>query len=241
MSFEEEMKVRSDRIRSDPRWEFESPTGRSLRVRRGGLSYDPISRSNARKGAASRKTTERGDGPPTKTSRLTSGLVDEGRWKKNEEFFCLDCEGCCDLDCQHLLHPRKMIGKKQDVDLHKTLTKHTRHQPVSNFVKRIPEARAPAVSEEEQQAAAQMEPVIGMDDDDEDFEPLKTLKNEEFFCLDCEGCDSSSCQHLLHPRKIIGRDLALHYRQTQHTRFQPVNNFVMTKIGHVVRTEDPGM
>ena len=159
MSFEEEMKelldveddvdlpIGSDRIGSDPRWEFESPTGRSLRVRRGGLSYDPISRSNARKGAASRKTTERGDGPPTKTSRLTSGLVDEGRWKKNEEFFCLDCEGCCDLDCQHLLHPRK----------------------------------------------------------------------------------------------IIGRDLVLHYRQTQHTRVQPVNNFVMTKLSCVVRTEDPGI
>ena len=250
MSFEEEMKelldveddvdlpIGSDRIGSDPRWEFESPTGRSLRVRRGGLSYDPISRSNARKAAASRKMTERGDEPPTKTSRLTSGLVNEGRCKKNEEFFCLDCEGCCDLDCQHLLHPRKMIGKKQDVDLHKTLTEHTRHQPVSNFVKRIPEARAPAVSEEEQQAAAQMEQVIGMDDDDdENF----GLKNQEFFCLDCEGCCDLDCQHLLHPRKIIGRDLALHYRQTQHTRFQPVNNFVMTKIGHVVRTEDPGM
>ena len=221
--------------------DFVSLTGRKIRGRGGkGIfrSYDPIRLANARKAAASRKMTERGDEPPTKTCRLTSGLVNEGRCK--QEFFCLDCEGCDSSSCEHLLHPRKMIGKKQDVDLHKTLTEHTRLQPVGNFVKLIPEARE-QLSEEEQQAAAQMEPVIGMDDDDEDFEPLKTLKNEEFFCLDCEGCDSSSCQHLLHPRKIIGRDLALHYRQTQHTRFQPVNNFVMTKLGHVVRTEDPGM
>ena len=222
--------------------DFVSLTGRKIRGRGGkGIlfrSYDPIRLANARKAAASRKMTERGDEPPTKTSRLTSGLVNEGRCKKNEEFFCLDCEGCCDLDCQHLLHPRKMIGKKQDVDLHKTLTEHTRLQPVSNFVKRIPEARAPALSEEEQQAAAQMEQVIGMDDDDdENFD----LKNQEFFCLDCEGCCDLDCQHLLHPRKIIGRDLVLHYRQTQHTRVQPVNNFVMTKLGHVVRTEDPGI
>ena len=131
--------------------DFVSLTGRKIRGRGGkGIlfrSYDPIRLANARKAAASRKMTERGDEPPTKTSRLTSGLVNEGRCKKNEEFFCLDCEGCCDLDCQHLLHPRK----------------------------------------------------------------------------------------------IIGRDLVLHYRQTQHTRVQPVNNFVMTKLGHVVRTEDPGI
>ena len=55
-------------------------------------------------------------------------------------------------------------------------------------------------------------------------------KNDDFFCLDCEGCSLANCNHLSHPRIFIGSDIAKHLRETNHSRLQPVRNFVSDKL-----------
>mgnify|MGYP007048741633 CR=1 FL=1 len=50
-----------------------------------------------------------------------------------DEWFCLDCEGCSQLDCQHTEHPRYLING--NLNAHFDITGHSWAQPVNNFVR----------------------------------------------------------------------------------------------------------
>ena len=51
----------------------------------------------------------------------------------------------------------------------------------------------------------------------------------EWFCLDCEECIESDCQHYNHPRCLINGDLNDHFDATGHSWAQPIRNFVKTE------------
>ena len=61
--------------------------------------------------------------------------------------------------------------------------------------------------------------VIGLDDIFSPFAGAGGLAQEEFFCLDCEGCESLHCEHNLHPRKLVldGQGIAKHFRYFENT------------------------
>ena len=50
-----------------------------------------------------------------------------------DEWFCLDCECCSQLDCQHTEHPRYLING--NLNAHFDITGHSWAQPVNNFVR----------------------------------------------------------------------------------------------------------
>ena len=53
--------------------------------------------------------------------------------------------------------------------------------------------------------------------------------NFHWFCLDCEGCTQTQCDHYNHSRRLIRGDLNIHFDITGHSGAQPVNNFVKTE------------
>ena len=58
----------------------------------------------------------------------------------------------------------------------------------------------------------------------------------EWFCLDCENCVESDCQHYDHPRCLVNGDLNRHFDDTGHSWAQPIHNFVKTE--NICKIED---
>ena len=54
----------------------------------------------------------------------------------------------------------------------------------------------------------------GTDNNDNQIIGLEDPEEEEWFCLDCEECDSIHCEHNTHPRNLIpaGETLLKHFR-----------------------------
>ena len=70
--------------------------------------------------------------------------------------------------------------------------------------------------------------VIGLDDIFSPFAGAGGLAQEEFFCLDCEGCESLHCEHNLHPRKLVldGHGIAKHFRYFENTCGVKIEDFI---------------
>ena len=72
-----------------------------------------------------------------------------------------------------------------------------------------------------------------------------TLAHYNYFCLDCEDCSDNSssssnsgeCDHTSHARRTLKdiEEVAAHIKSTQHSKFQPVQNFVKVKERHFSR------
>ena len=75
-----------------------------------------------------------------------------------------------------------------------------------------------------------------------------TLAHYNYFCLDCEDCSDNSssssnsgeCDHTSHARRTLKdiEEVAAHIKSTQHSKFQPVQNFVKVKECHSVVYHD---
>ena len=74
------------------------------------------------------------------------------------------------------------------------------------------------------------------------------LAHYNYFCLDCEDCSDNSssssnsgeCDHTSHARRTLKdiEEVAAHIKSTQHSKFQPVQNFVKVKECHSVVYHD---
>jgi len=66
------------------------------------------------------------------------------------------------------------------------------------------------------------EPIlIDLEEEEDDEE-----KVYRYFCLECEGCDHSSCRHLSHPRVPLPHDISPHIQRTGHVAVSPISGYM---------------
>ena len=61
----------------------------------------------------------------------------ESKAFSNYLYFCLACEGCENIECEHLDHPRRPLTELEAVKEHIAETGHKKFQPVANFLKSL--------------------------------------------------------------------------------------------------------
>ena len=61
----------------------------------------------------------------------------ESKAFSNYLYFCLACEGCENIECEHLDHPRRPLTELEAVKEHMAETGHAKFQPVANFLKSL--------------------------------------------------------------------------------------------------------